>query len=80
MRFANLGAAIIGGTLMAVGLVALMSDIDPLVLCFKQCDLPKAIGLLFGASSLRLIVGLSYVAIGLFFLAPLVAVPERPKQ
>ena len=80
MRFANLGAAIIGGTLLSIGLVVLMSNIDPLAFCFKQCDVPRAIGTLLGAGSLRLIVGLFYTTIGLFFLAPLVPLAERLKQ
>lgn len=80
MRVANLGAAIIGGTLLSIGLVVLMSNIDPLAFCFKQCDVPRAISTLLGAGSLRLIVGLFYTAIGLFFLAPLVPLPERQKQ
>ena len=72
MRIETFGAWFIGTVLLVVGLAVLASDIDPAVLCFKQCDIPKAIAALFGSAFLRSITGLVFVALGLVFLVPLV--------
>jgi hypothetical protein len=72
MRIETFGGWLIGGVLFAVGLAVLVSDIDPAVLCFKQCDIPKAIGAMFGSAVLRNITGLVFVLLGLLFLVPLI--------
>ena len=77
MRILKVGAAIIGSILLAYGVSILMSDVDPLTLCSKQCGTYKALSALLGTDSLRSIIGLLYVAISFFFLAPLVTEREE---
>jgi hypothetical protein len=72
MRIETFGGWLIGSVLLAVGLAVLASDIDPALLCFKRCDIPKAIGFLFGSGFLRNLTGLIFVLLGLVFLVPLI--------
>ena len=72
MRVETFGGWVIGAVLLAVGFAVLFSDIDPVVLCFKQCDIPKAIGALFGSVVLRSLTGRILVLLGLLFLVPLI--------
>jgi hypothetical protein len=72
MRVETFGGWLIGAVLLAVGLAVLVSDIDPAVMCFKQCDIPKTIGALFGSAVLRGLTGGIFVLLGLLFLVPLV--------
>ena len=72
MRIDKFGGWLIGSILFVTGVAVLTSDIDPAVLCFKRCDVPKAIASLFGSSFLRGMTGLGFVALGLLFLVPLI--------
>ena len=72
MRIETFGGWLIGAVLLFVGLAVLVSEIDLAVLCFKQCDMPKVIGALFGSAVLRSITGGIFVLLGLLFLVPLV--------
>jgi hypothetical protein len=72
MRIETFGGWFIGSVLLAVGLAVLFSDIDPAVLCFKQCHIPKVIAAVFGSAFLRSITGLGFLLLGLLFLVPLV--------
>ncbi len=72
MRIETFGVWFIGAVLFASGVAVLASDIDPALLCFKQCEVPKAIAALFGSAFLRSITGLTFVLLGLLFLVPLV--------
>lgn len=72
MRIETFGGWLIGGVLLAFGLAVLASDIDPALLCFKRCDIPKAIEFLFGSAFLRNLTGLIFVLLGLVFLVPLI--------
>jgi hypothetical protein len=49
-----------------VGILA--SNIDPALLCFKKCDIPRLIAVLFGPSFFRNATGLMFVVLGLLFL------------
>ncbi|MEI2676906.1 MAG: hypothetical protein V9G29_03065 [Burkholderiaceae bacterium] len=72
MRIETLGGWLIGAVLLATGLAVLTSDIDPAVLCFKQCEFPKAVQALFGFAFLRGATGLFFVSLGLLFIVPLI--------
>jgi hypothetical protein len=72
MNVARAGGWIIGAILLATGLAILASDIDLLVLCFKQCDLPKALSSLLGPNLLRILVGAFFVSLAALFIWPAV--------
>lgn len=72
MKVDKLGAWLIGTVLLVVGLAVLVSDIDPLALCTKQCDLPKALAKLLGPSLLKILTGSFFVVLGALFIAPLI--------
>jgi hypothetical protein len=72
MRIETFGGWFIGAVLLASGVAVLVSDIDPALLCFKQCDIPRVVAALFGSTALRSITGFILVALGLVFLVPLV--------
>lgn len=79
MRIESFGGWLIGTVLLAVGIMVLASDIDPLVLCFKQCGTPKALEALFGSAALRVVTGVFFAALGLLFIVPLLG-KRRQKQ
>lgn len=71
MKVDRLGAWLIGTVLLAVGLAVLVSDLDPLALCSKQCDLPRALAGLLGPGLLKVLIGGFFVGLGALFLVPL---------
>jgi len=80
MNVARVGGWIIGAIMLATGLAILASDIDPLVLCFKQCDLPKALSSLFGPHLLRVVVGAFFVSLGALFIWPTATNKSRGRK
>jgi hypothetical protein len=80
MRIETFGAWVIGGVLLAVGLAVPFSNIDPALLCFKQCNVPKALSALFGSELLRVAIGLFFSVLGLLFIAPLIVKLRSAKQ
>lgn len=72
MRVDRFGAGLIGAVLLLVGVALLLSDLDPLALCFKQCDIPKALVLLLGPTLFKLLVAGFFVVLSLLFLVPLI--------
>ena len=70
MSVARFGGFLIGGILLATGLAIVASDMDPLVLCFKQCDIPKALGALLGPNILRALIGGFFFVLAALFLLP----------
>jgi hypothetical protein len=79
MKIDTFGAVLIGSVLLGVGLSLLFTDIDPLALCFKRCDIPKAIASLLGQGALKILTGGFFVGVALLFLAPLVSKPKSRK-
>ena len=57
MSATGIGGLLIGGVMLLTGVGVIASGIDPLELCFKQCDIPKALVALLGPSGVRFIVG-----------------------
>lgn len=72
MKIDRFGAGLIGTVLLGVGLSALLTDLDPLALCFKRCDIPKALVGLLGPGVLKILIGGGFVGLAVLFLAPLV--------
>jgi hypothetical protein len=79
MKIDRLGAWLVGSVLLGVGFATLITDLDPLALCFKQCDLPKALASLLGPKLLKILIGGFFVAMGALFLMPLVIGGKRNK-
>jgi hypothetical protein len=80
MRIETFGAWVIGVVLLTIGLAVLFSNIDPALLCFKQCSIPKGLSALFGSELLRVCIGFFFSALGLLFIAPLIRKPRSAKQ
>lgn len=57
MKIDRFGAGLIGTVLLGVGLSVLLTDLDPLALCFKRCDIPKALAGLLGPGVLKILIG-----------------------
>ncbi len=72
MKIDRAGGWVVGSVLLVAGMSVLASDIDPALLCFKQCDFPKALALLIGSGPARVLVGATLLVLGLAFLVPLV--------
>ena len=62
------GGQLIGVLLLVVGLVVLVTDIDPLLLCFKQCRALEGWRTLVGQTIVRCVAGLCYAGLGAGFL------------
>jgi len=77
MNVVRLGGWFLGAIMLATGLAVLASDIDPLVLCFKQCDLPRAVRSLIGPGLLRVVVGIFFLVLAALFLLPLAGATNR---
>lgn len=72
MKVDKFGAGLIGAVLLAIGLAVLFTDLDPLVLCFKQCDIPRALAGLLGPDLLKILTGGFFLALAALFLVPLI--------
>lgn len=70
MKIDRWGGVVLGLLLLMVGIGILLSDLDPQALCNKRCDLPRLFAAIFGAASLRIVVGALFTLIGLLFLFP----------
>ena len=68
MRIETAGAILIGTILFTAGTAILTSDIDPNMLCFKQCNIQRIIAAAFGEGLARAISGLAFSVIGAAFL------------
>jgi hypothetical protein len=77
MTVDKFGAGLLGAVLLVVGLALLFGDLDPLVLCFKQCHFPKALASLLGPGLLKLLTGGFFVVLAALFLVPLVRGASR---
>ena len=77
MKIDRVGGWLIGTVMLIVGLAVLASGIDPLVLCFKQCELPKAFIALLGPSTVRVTLGFFFLALAALFMLPLVSAARR---
>ncbi|MDP4300944.1 hypothetical protein [Leptothrix discophora] len=73
MKVDKFGAGLIGAILLLVGLAVLFTDLDPLVLCFKQCDIPRALAGLLGPGLLKILTGGFFVVLAALFLVPLIS-------
>lgn len=62
------GVQLIGGLLLMVGLVVMVTDMDPLLLCFKQCRALEGWRVLIGQTIFRWATGLGYAGLGIGFL------------
>jgi hypothetical protein len=80
MKIDTFGAGLIGIVLLLVGLAILLTDLDPLVLCFKQCDFPRALASLLGPGLLKILTGGFFVALAALFLVPLVSESKGSKR
>jgi hypothetical protein len=77
MSIDKIGALVIGGVMLFVGVAILVTDIDPLALCLKQCDLPKALATILGPSLLKLLTGGVFIGIAAVFLVPAIRADKR---
>lgn len=68
MSFVRFGSLLIGCVLLFWGFGIVASGIDPLDLCFKQCDIPKLFVAIFGPAISRLLAGAVFVIIGVLFV------------
>lgn len=80
MKIDKFGAGLIGTLLLVVGLTILFTDLDPLMLCFKQCDIPRALASLLGPGLLKILAGSFFVVLAALFLAPLVSGSKSNKR
>lgn len=78
MKVDTFGAGLIGIVLLLTGLAILLTDLDPLLLCFKRCDFPRAVVSLLGPALLKILTGGFFVAVAALFLVPLVKGSKRP--
>jgi hypothetical protein len=80
MKIHTIGAIFIGGVLFASGIAVLASNIDPSVLCFKQCDIKRFVIATFGRDVARTIAGASLAGVGALFLIPVLCAALRKLQ
>ena len=71
MKIVNFGAGLIGVILLFTGLVLIFTDVDPLLICFKQCNIPRALANFFGLGLYKILSGAFYAVLGVLFLAPI---------
>jgi hypothetical protein len=71
MKIVNFGVRLIGVTLFFTGLILIFTDVDPLLICFKQCNIPRTLANFFGVEAYKILNGAFYVVIGALFVAPL---------
>ena len=71
MSLLKVGASVVGMVLLFVGVIVLLTDIDPLVICFKQCGSERALAFLLGPRLFRLLVGSFYIVLSLSVLTSL---------
>jgi len=71
VSIAGFGGLLIGCVLLVTGVGVIASGIDPLELCFKRCDIPKALVAMLGHSVVRVMLGAFFLALAALFLWPL---------
>jgi hypothetical protein len=62
------GVLLIGVLLLVIGVAVMVTDIDPLLLCFKQCRALEGWRVLVGQTIFRYVTGLGYAGLGILFL------------
>ena len=70
MSVTGIGGLLVGGVMLVTGVGVIVSGLDPLELCFKQCDIPKALVAFFGPSVVRFTVGAFFLILAALFLWP----------
>lgn len=80
MKIDKFGAGLIGAVLLVVGLAILFTDLDPLVLCFKQCEIPRALAGLLGPGLLKILAGGFFLVLATLFLVPLVSGSKNSRR
>jgi hypothetical protein len=79
MKVVNFGAGLIGAILLLTGVALVFTDIDPLLICFKQCNIPRALANFFGVELYKILSGTFYAVLGVLFLAPVLKKSKRQK-
>ena len=70
MKIVNFGAGLIGLVLLFTGLMLIFTDVDPFLICFKQCNIPRVLANFFGVEVYKILSGSFYAVLGALFFAP----------
>lgn len=68
MKIINFGLGLLGVILFLTGLTLIFTDIDPLLICFKQCEIPKVLAYFLGVELFKILNSALHILLGMFFL------------